>query len=247
MDAKAKGLCSRAAALAVGLPEETPRIDDLETFMVRQWNLELTRAAGFMAKSIIRMCELRMKESWLVERALMELVANQAVLNADSANALTFSKEEHNSNMRIALALEKYGIGSIEERAAKSRELDEAGALLRSHGLHPEELDETDFRPFGKSVRQRFEAAGIVPYYEVLYLVASDYAHMNGRAVHHYLERRFPDTAANSTLAITTDFLIRSLRMVNEATNAGLGEEIEAIQAEYVMAQPSGAERGEPD
>jgi hypothetical protein len=87
----------------------------------------------------------------------------------------------------------------------------------------------------------RFEAAGIVPHYEVLYLVASDYAHMSGRAVHH-----FPEAAANGSLAIATESLIRSLRMTNENLDAGIGEEIDAIQAEYVAARPAGADRGEP-
>jgi hypothetical protein len=138
-------------------------------------------------------------------------------------------------------------IGSTDERAAKSRELEDVGAQLRSRGLHPEELDQNDFRPFAMKVKQRFEAAGIVPHYEVLYLVASDYAHMNGRAVHHYLERDYPDTAAEGSLAITSEFLIRSLRMANEKLDAGLEAQIDAIQAEYVAARPSGADRGEPD
>lgn len=85
-------------------------------------------------------------------------------------------------------------------------------------------------------MRERFEAAGLVPHYEVLYLVASDYAHMNGRAVHNYLERDFGETAALGALAITTEFLIRSLRMANEKLDAGLEGEIDAFQAEYVAA-----------
>lgn len=95
-------------------------------------------------------------------------------------------------------------------------------------------------------MRERFEAAGLVPHYEVLYLVASDYAHMNGRAVHNYLERDFGETAALGALAITTEFLIRSLRMANEKLDAGLEGEIDAFQAEYVAAQPAEADRRKP-
>lgn len=214
--------------------------------MTRQWNLDLTRAAGWMARTIIQMCDQGLKESWLVERALMELVANQAVLNEDPANALRFSMEEHNSNWRITEAMERYSIGSPEERAAKARELDEAEGVLRSHGLDPAALNRRDFKPFGRKVRERFEAAGLLPHYEALYLVASDYAHMNGRAVHNYLERDFGETAAMGSLAITTEFLIRSLRKANEKLVAGLEGEIDALQAEYVAAQPQGAGRGEP-
>lgn len=209
----------------------------------RQWNLDLSRTAGWMAKTIIQMCDRRMKESWLVERALMELVANQAVLNEHPDNALRFSMEEHNSNVRISQVMDTYSIGSSDERAAKSRELEEAAELLRSHDLDLDSLKLADFKPFGLTVRQRFEAAGLVPHYEVLYLVASDYAHMNGRAVHHLLERDFERTAASGSLAITIEFLIRSLRMTNDKTTAGLEAHIDSIQAEYVAAQPSEASR----
>lgn len=47
-------------------------------------------------------------------------------------------------------------------------------------------------------------------------------------------------------LAITTEFLIRSLRMATEKLGSGLEGEIDAIQAAYVAAQPGGADRGEP-
>jgi hypothetical protein len=173
-------------------------------------------------------------------------VANQAVLNEDPANALRFSMEEHNSNWRISEAMETYSIGSPEERAAKARELDEAENVLRSNGLDPGALNRKDFKPFGRNVRQRFEAAGLVPHYEVLYLVASDYAHMNGRAVHHYLDRDSGGTAAAGSLAITTEFLIRSISMANDKLSAGLEGEIDALQAEYTAARPQGAQRGEP-
>jgi len=239
-------LCSQLADVALGLPEEAPVTDDLESFMTRQWNLDLTRAAGWMARTIIQMSDQGMKESWLVERALMELVANQAVLNENPANALRFSMEEHNSNWRISEAMRTYSIGSQEERAAKAGELDEAERLLRSHGLDPGSLNRKDFKPFGQTVRQRFEAAGLVPHYEVLYLVASDYAHMNGRAVHHYLDRDSGEMAATGSLAITTEFLIRSIRMANDKLAAGLEEEIDALEAEYTAGRSQGAYGVEP-
>lgn len=85
-----------------------------------------------------------------------------------------------------------------------------------------------------------------MPHYEVLYLVASDYAHMNGRAVHNYLERDFGKNAAVASLAITTELLIRSLRMTNEKVDADFESEIDALHEEYVSAQPGGADRGDP-
>jgi hypothetical protein len=244
--AQLRELCLRAADLAVDFPDDIRSAEDVGVHMTQSWNLDITRAAGWMARTIIRMCDQRMKESQLVERALMELVANQAVLNQSPANALRFSMEEHNSNWRISQAMETYSIGSREERAAKAQELEEAERVLQSNGLDPTALNRRDVKPFGLTVRDRFEAAGLVPHYEVLYLVASDYAHMNGRAVHIYLERDFGETAAMAALAITTEFLIRSLRIVNEKLGAGLGSEIDAIQAEYVSARPGGADLGEP-
>lgn len=142
----------RAADLAADIPEDTRSTDDIGVHMTRSWNVELTQAAGWIARSIVQMCDQGLKESWLVERALMELVANQAVLNEGPENALRFSMEEHNSNWRISQAMETYAIGSPEERAAKSRELEEVEEILRSNGLDPTALNRRDFNPFGRKV-----------------------------------------------------------------------------------------------
>lgn len=69
---------------------------------------------------------------------------------------------------------------------------------------------------------------------------------MNGRAVHNYLNRDFDEAAAMGSLAITTEFVIRSLNMANDKLGAGLEGEIDALQAEYIGAKPQGADRGEP-
>lgn len=244
---KLRALCLRAADLAASFPDDTRGTDDVGTYMTRSWNVELTRAAGRMARTIVRMADMEMNEEWLIERALMELVANQAVLNQDPSNALRFSMEEHNSNWRISQAMEKYSIGSPEERATKSRELEQAEATLRSNGLDPAALNQRDFKPFGRKVRERFETAGLVPHYEVLYLVASDYAHMNGRAVHSYLERVEGAIAAMGSFAIAIEFLIRSLRMASEKVDAGKESAIEALEEEYISTRPQGADRGVPD
>jgi hypothetical protein len=242
-----RALCLRAADLAASFPDDTRGTDDVGTYMTRSWNVELTRAAGRMARTIVRMADMEMKEEWLIERALMELVANQAVLNEDSSNALRFSMEEHNSNWRISQAMDKYSIGSPEERAAKARELEQTERTLRSAGLDPSSLNQGDFKPFGLKVRERFETAGLVPHYEVLYLVASDYAHMNGRAVHNYLERVEGTSAAMGSFAIAIEFLIRSLRMASEKVNADKESAIEALQEEYISTRPEGVDRGVSD
>ncbi|MEX1263189.1 MAG: DUF5677 domain-containing protein [Actinomycetota bacterium] len=243
---KLRALCLRTADLAASFPDDTRSTDDVGTHMTRSWNAELTRAAGRMARTIVRMADMEMKEDWLIERALMELVANQAVLNADPSNALQFSMEEHNSNWRISKAMEKYSIGSPEERAAKARELEQVEATLRSNGLDPGALNQGDFKPFGLKVRERFETAGLVPHYEVLYLVASDYAHMNGRAVHSYLEDVEGTAAAMGAFAIAIELLIRSLRMADEKVDAGRESLIAALEEEYISTR-SGADRRAPD
>jgi hypothetical protein len=71
-----------------------------------------------------------MTETILVRRVLMELYANLAALNKDPANAVRFSLEQFVSNERLLGKIEQYGIGTAEELAEKSAELDTAKAQL---------------------------------------------------------------------------------------------------------------------
>jgi hypothetical protein len=78
-------------------------------------------------------------------------------------------------------------------------------------------------------------------YYDVLYSIVSDYAHMNAQAVERVLDDDFGDKDADAELAIATDFLIQILTSANEKLGTDLGPEIEQLQADYT--QPDAAVR----
>lgn len=177
-----RSLCSRAAELAAQFPGRPVDVDpaaNIGTVMTSYWNVAIPRAAGLLAKALIDMASRRMTETVLVRRALMELYANLAVLNLDPTNAIRFSLEQFVSNERMLGKIQEHGIGTADELAVKSSQLDEARAQLEGHGLNPDDV--TRYEPFGMKTRDRFEAAGLHDaYYEVLYSIASEYAHMNG-------------------------------------------------------------------
>jgi hypothetical protein len=165
----------------------------------------------------------------------MELYANLAVLNLDPANAVRFSLEQHVSNQRLFHNIQKHGIGSPEELKAKSGQLDQVRGQLEAHGLDPHNVRR--YEPFGMKSRERFEAAGLhEAYYDLLYSSASDYAHMNARAVERVLDHDFGDREADAELAIATDFLIRILTSANKKLGTDLGPDIERLKADYTQA-----------
>jgi hypothetical protein len=233
-------LCQRAADLAADFPRGEPvDVDpaaEVGVAMTAYWTIALTRASGLMARTVIDMCSRRMTETVLVRRALMELYANLAVLNQSPGNAIQFSLEQQVSNEKLFATMERHGIGSAEELAAKAAQIDEARARLESHKFDSDDFPR-GYRPFGMSVRDRFEAAGIhAAYYDLLYASASDYAHMNARAVERVLDHDFGDKEALAELAITTDFLIRILTSANDRMGTDLDPDIEALKAEYTKA-----------
>lgn len=240
-------LCSRAADLAAEFPRGEPvDVDpaaDVGTVMTTYWNVALPRAAGLLARTLIDMASRHLTETVLVRRALMELYANLAVLNQDPANAVRFSLEQFVSNERMLSRIQQHGIGSADELAVKSAELDEARAQLESHGLSPEDV--TRYEPFGMKTKDRFAAAGLhEAYYELLYSAASDYAHMNARAVERVLDHDFGQGAADAELAIATDFLIRILASANGKLGTDLGADIERLKADYTQWRVSFIEAG---
>ena len=203
--------------------------------MTAYWNVALPRAAGRLARSLIDMASRGMTETILVRRALMELYANLAVLNKDPANAVRFSLEQFVTNERLLGKIQEYGIGTAEQLATKSAQLDTARSQLEEHGLNPDDV--TRYEPFGMRTKDRFTAAELPDmYYDVLYSIASDYAHMNARAVERVLDGDFDDKAADAELAIATDFLIRILTSANEKLGTDLGPEIAQLTADYAEA-----------
>lgn len=239
-EGRLRDLCSRAADIAADFPRGEPvYVDpdaDIGAAMTAYWNVGLTRAAGLIARTIIDMCSRRATETILIRRALMELYANLAVLNQDPANAVRFSLEQQVSNERLFAGMERHGVGSAEELATKGAQLDKVRSQLEAYGFDPDDFP-TGYRPFGMSTKMRFEAAGIHDaYYDLLYSVASDYAHMNARAVERVLDHDFGAKEATGELAITVDFLIRILAVANDKLGLDLGPDIAALKNEYVTA-----------
>lgn len=232
-------LCSRAADLAAQFPRGKP-VDvnpeaEIGTVMTSYWNVAIPRAAGLLAKALIVMASRQMTETVLIRRALMELYANLAVLNQSPTNAVRYSLEQFVSNERMLAKIQQHGIGTSDELAVKSAQLDESRAQLEAHGLNPDDV--TRYEPFGMKTKDRFEAAGLPDaYYEVLYSIASDYAHMNARAVERVLDNDFGQREADAELAIATDFLIRILTSANEKLGTDLAGEIDQLKADFTAA-----------
>lgn len=132
-------------------------------------------------------------------------------------------------------------MGSAEELAEKGAQVDEVRSQLEAHGFDTEDFP-TGYRPFGLSTKDRFQAAGIHDAdYDLLYSIASDYAHMNARAVERVLDHDFGTKDAMGEMAITTDFLIRILTAANDKLGTDLGPDIEALKVEYVAADAEDA------
>ena len=141
------------------------------------------------------MCERRMLEVAFVIRPMMELCANQAVMNTDPKLAERFSLEEHASNVELIAMLEKHGTDESEEAIRKAAEVEGMGRQLREFGY--DDVAKA-FPPFGMTARKRFELADMNQYYETFYSVASDFTHMNGRAIHRYLDGDLSDERVTS-------------------------------------------------
>lgn len=232
-------LCSRAAELAADFPRGQPVGVDSEAevgvVMTQYWNVALPRAAGLLARSLIDMAARGMTETILVRRALMELYTNLAVLNLDPQRAVRYAMEQQVSNERMLARLRQHDVGSAEELGVKAAQLDEARAQIEEHGLDPSDIRR--YEPFGMSTKERFEAAGLHDaYYDILYSTASDYAHMNARAVERVLDDDFDEASADAELAIATDFLIRILRSANDKLGTDLGPDIERLKDDYTAA-----------
>jgi uncharacterized protein DUF5677 len=249
-EAGLRSLCFRAADMAADFPRgQLVDVDpeaDIGVAMTAYWNVGLTRAAGLIARTIIDMCSRRATETILVRRALMELYANLAVLNQNPANAVRFSLEQQISNERLFASMEQHGMGSAEELAEKGAQVDRVRSQLEAYGFDTQDFP-TGYRPFGLSTKNRFQAAGIHDaYYDLLYSTASDYAHMNARAVERVLDHDFGETEAMGELAITTDFLSRILTAANDKLGTDLDPDIDALKAEYVAADAEERLRRQP-
>jgi len=224
-------VCAAAADLAANFPNPDPNdAGDRVEWALLYWNASFARAAGRLAKTVMRMCELRKLEVALVTRPMMELCANQAVINTDPKLAEIFSLQEQSSNQQLVEMLEKYGTGQSDEGIEKAAQVAEMAQALREFGYDD---FPGSFPPLVMSAKERFTLAGMAKYYETFYSLASDLTHMNARAVHRYLDGDFGEGRARSELTLATDLVLRSLIAANQRLRAGLDERIESLVSEF--------------
>jgi hypothetical protein len=91
--------------------------------------------------------------------------------------------------------------------------------------------------PFGRRARVRFESAGMAWHYDVVYAVASDYAHVNARAVMEYLrepgqKEEEPGSGRVAKLSMACEFLMRSLYFADQALFQDKRDFLDAYAAE---------------
>lgn len=164
MTRELRQVCEAAAELAAAFPEPDPGdAVTIEEWITLHWNASFAWAAARLARTVVRMCDMRMLEVSLVTRAMMELAANQGLLNTDPKLAIQYSLEMQSGNEQLVAKMEEHGTGSS-EGAEKAAQVKEVAAQLRSMGF--DEWPTSSYPPLGKNARQRFEAAGMAKYYE---------------------------------------------------------------------------------
>lgn len=232
-------VCEAAADLAATFPDPDPsEVTSAVEWAGLHWNSSFAHAIGRLARTAMKMCELRMLEVTLVIRAMMELCANQAVINSDPKLAEMFSLQEQTTNEQLVEMLDKYGTGDSDEGALKTAQVKEMAQALRELGY-----DEFpgSFPPLAMSAKERFKLAGMEKYYDTFYSLASDFTHMNARAVHRYLDGDFDDERARNDIMLTTDMVLRCLIAANQGLHAGLDQQIEELVSEFRNAAAPGS------
>lgn len=242
MSSELRQVCEAAANLAASFPDPDPQdYATMEEWITVHWNASFASAAARLAGTVMKMCDMRMLEVSLVTRAMMELAANQGLMNTDPALAIQYSLEMQSGNEQLVAKMEEHGSGS-NEGAEKAEQVKEVAAQLRAMGF--EEWPTSSYPPLGKNAWERFEAAGMTKYYKTFYYVDSDLAHMSARAVQRYLEGDFDDTKVDNDLTLATDMVLRVLIAANEKNDAGMSEEIDKLVNAFRRAAAPDATAG---
>lgn len=239
-DGNLRDVCEEAAALAAGFPDPDPQdYTEMEEWIAVHWNASFAWAASRLATTVMKMCDMRMLEVSLVTRAIMELAANQGLMNTDPALAIQYSLEMQSGNEQLVAKIEEHGTGS-NEGVEKAEQVKEVAAQLRAMGF--DNWPTSSYPPLGKSAKDRFEAAGMAKYYETFYFTDSDLAHMSARALQRYLDGDFDDEKVHSDLTLATDMLLRVLIRANEKNGAALDDRIDELVKNFrVAAAPRSA------
>jgi hypothetical protein len=151
------------------------------------WNVALVTAAGRLSRTVVILVkEGLFDESMLAIRSMVELVGNQGYMaQQPDFRAPEFAAADLRGRERLIEGMSRIGLdsealGDVRSEVSKAR-----AEMVSLVG----DIEETDsILPFGRKARVRFESAGMAWHYDVVYAVASDYAHMNARAVMEYLK-----------------------------------------------------------
>jgi hypothetical protein len=194
------------------------------------WNVGFVHAAGRLCLTVeILNAASLSDEAMLHLRSLLELVANQGYMAKDPerrapeyAEADLEMRGRHLEGL-LRLGADAEAIEKLKDETADIR--GEMAPLIEDVELKPSIL------PFGRKASARAEAAGLTRQYDGVYVVASDYVHMNVRAVSQYVSRaqgqREQQKPLGSKLVMACEFLLRSLYLGDLAVEQGRTKDLD--------------------
>jgi hypothetical protein len=144
------------------------------------WNVGFVTAAGRLCQAIQLLDEEGLSdETNLPLRSLAELVANQGYMAADpERRVVEFAEADLAARERLLRALEQLGPPKLPSGAIESVRDEIAQVRKEMADAFGPVASSDEIRPFGKSARDRMEAAGLQWHYDGLYAGSSDFVHM---------------------------------------------------------------------
>jgi hypothetical protein len=204
------------------------------------WNVGFVRAAGRLCHAVQVLDEAQLyDETNLPLRSLAELVANQGYMARDpERRAVEFAEADLSSRERLLTTLESLGAPLRFPEGAITRVRDEIAQVRHemADALGPLESPD-ERRPFGRSARNRMEAAGLEWHYDGLYAGSSDFVHMGARAIAGYIGRIVedrPEAPATAKILLACQLLLRSLFFGDAALELGRREDLSDYAREYI-------------
>jgi Family of unknown function (DUF5677) len=201
------------------------------------WNVAFVHAAGrlFVATRILNEQSFS-DEAMLPLRSMMELVANQGYMAQDPrTRAREYAEADLQLRERSLEGLVE--LGNFDERAVDTLRTEIADIRTEMEPLMADIEVGVSIWPFGKPASKRAAAAGLTWHYKGLYVAASDYVHMNARAVAQYLSRiqdeREEQAPRASTIVMACEFLLRSLYFGDMAVEQGRRDDLDRYARSY--------------
>jgi hypothetical protein len=216
-------------------PRRSPR-GDWEN-MWWWWNTGFVHAAGRLARAVTLLnSESLSDEAMLPLRSLLELVGNQGYMAQEpETRALQYAQDDLRGRERTIQGL--IGLGAMDSVSLNQvlREIDEVRLEMADV---IEDIEPTaSILPFGRKARVRTDAAGLAWHYDGIYVTASDFVHMNARAVAQYVSRlqgdREEQAPRMSTVVMASELLLRSLYFADWAVDQGRADELDALGRLY--------------